>query len=176
MRDDASSFLANTTLFFSTDPIIYADDQLKINYIVSFLRRDAFKWYDAVIYRPGLTFFDLPEFEELFKMSFREDLSSLQGKAFADLRRLTQIKCCVYWQTIKMYSFKEGLKPEVKLHLVGLCLALRTLSRLIRAAVEYDDALFCLLITTKPSTAKIAQNTRQLCAPNVNHGNKIGAR
>ena len=168
LRDEASSFLAQCHLVFSTDPTTYADDQLKINYIVSFLRGDAFKWYDAVIYRPGLTFSGLAEFEDLFKVTFGEDSSTFQDKAFGDLRRLTQTKSCQAYSTkfvqlaarvfvdeaTKMYFFKEGLKPDVKLHLVGLRPAPKTLSELIRAAVEYDDALFRLRSATKTSFAK----------------------
>ena len=179
-RDEASSFLAQCHLVFATDPVSFADDRLKINYIVSFLRGDAFKWYDAVIYRPNTNFANLSEFEDLFKSTFGEDPSIIQDKAFTDLRRLSQTKSCQLYATkfiqlsarvfvdeaTKMFLFKEGLKSEIKLHLIGLRPSPRTLSELIHAAVEYDDALFRLRMSSRAGERTIPKYTPTAQSPN----------
>ena len=174
-REDTSSFLAQCYLVFTSDPGLYSDPKLKINYAVSFLRGDAFKWYEAAIFRPRRTFASFDEFETLFKTTFGEDSSVSQDKAYADLQRLTQTRSCQAYSTkfvqlaarvlideqSKIHLYKTGLKPEIKLHLIGLRPQPATLSDLMQAAVEYDDALYRFRYqsgiknsTTYPTTAR----------------------
>ena len=153
-RDETSSFLAQCELVFRANPALYNDDQVRVIYMVSYLRGDAFKWYESAILRPNLNNIAYEQFKTLFKATFGEDTNVQIDKAYADLRRCQQTKSCQAYSTrflqlasrvdanksTKMNFYREGLKAEVKLHLIGLRPAPATLAELIQAAVQYDDA------------------------------------
>jgi hypothetical protein len=122
------------------------------------LRGDAFKWFQAAVVEQKKTFANYEEFEELFKSTFGKDVAVHQDKAFKDLTKLQQTKSCQAYSTkfvqmaaqvnvdenTKMQLFKQGLKQNVQLHLIGLQTQPTNLTALIAAAVQYDDAFHLL--------------------------------
>ena len=68
----------------------------------------------------------------------------------------------------KMHHFKSGLKPEVKLHLIGLHPAPNTLAELMKAATDYDDALFRLKATTARPSSTHGSNPTYIPKPTTN--------
>jgi hypothetical protein len=153
-RSETTTFLTQCSLVFQSDTTTYADHTTKILYIASFLRGDAFQWFQAAVVETKRTFSNFTEFEELFKATFGKDTSVHQDKAFDDLIGLKQTKSCQAYATkfiqlaakvqvddnAKMHIFKKGLKQNVKLHLIGLHPQPTDLTGLITAAVQYDDA------------------------------------
>ena len=157
-REETTSFLAQCQLVFTSDPSNFADHNLRINYAVSYLRGNAFKWYEAAIFKVKRSFTSFDEFETLFLATFGHDTATNQDKAYADLQRLIQNRsvqsfatkfiqlsaCVMIDDSSKIHLFKNGLKSEIKLHLIGLRPQPTTLSEIMQAAIEYDDALFSL--------------------------------
>ena len=156
-RDETSSFLAQCQLVFRSDPSTFSVDSFKTTYALSFLRDDAFKWYEALL-RNEVTFDSYHDFTIKFRNAFGTDTSISQDKAYQDLKRLTQTASCQKYSTrfvllasrldidenSKMHQYKHGLKREIQLHVLGLDPAPKTLSSLIKKAVDYDDALYRL--------------------------------
>ena len=153
-REETTTFLAQCDLVFKSDPYAFANHEDKVHYVASFLRGDAFKWYEAAVHQVRRKFVNFDEFEALIKTTFGQDSTIHQDKAFADLRKLRQTKSCQSYSTkfiqlaakvlidenAKMQLYKEGLKDNVKLHLIGIHPQPTSLASLINAAVAYDDA------------------------------------
>jgi len=184
-RNKVNTYLAQCALVFLAEPAAFKDEQIKILYMASFLRGDAFSWYEAVVNQSGAEFTTFEEFKHYFKSTFGEDASVHQDKAFALLRSLRQTHSCQAYATkftqvgakvridtnAKMHLFKEGLKPAVKLHLIGLDPAPKTLQDLILKAVHYDDLYHNLGPATFGNAGPLRNNRRTYNNNNNNYGN-----
>jgi hypothetical protein len=126
--------------------------------VASFLRDEAFDWFQAAVVQTNREFTVYEEFTTLFKSVFGEDVSVHQDKAFASLRSLRQTHSAQNYATkftqiaakvtidefSKIQLFKEGLKPAIKLHLIGLTPTPKTLQEIMDAVIRYDDDLHLL--------------------------------
>ena len=157
-RDETSQFLAQCSLVFEADPTTFADYHQRIIYTTSFLRGDAFKWYEAALYRQERSFDSYSEFTTLLRSVFGEDTSTSQDKSYENLAKLRHTHSCQQFSTrfVQLASrvnidqddlahlYKSALKPEIRLHLIGLRPQPSTLQELMNASIEYDDALYNL--------------------------------
>jgi hypothetical protein len=157
IRAESYSFIAQCKLVFSASPAMYASSEGCIAYVASFLRQDAFKWFEATISRPERTFENFTEFTEFFFATFGENDSITEEAALDALATLTQSKSCQaytnkflslivrtrYDEYARMVQYKRGLKPEIRQHLLGIKPA-ASFAELSQQAITFDDQLFSL--------------------------------
>ena len=164
-REETSQFLAQCSLVFEADPYLYSNFQKRIIYTLSFLRGDAFKWYEAAINRPKRKFESYEEFAELLRSTFGEEATASEDKTYDMLSSLRQTHSCQAYSTrfLQLASlinenpnsftrmYKKGLKNEIQLHLVSLEPQPTTLHNTMAAAIRFDDRLYNLKFDNRHS-------------------------
>jgi hypothetical protein len=159
-REKSALFLSQCQLTFRAFPSTYAGDERKLLFTVSRLEGEPAKWYHNTVTADKTnntnTFPTYAKFEEGLIHLFGLESSSVHSNAFEDMQRLKQTKSVQAFATkflqlavktlaneaTKMEFFRQGLRPEIIGHLLGLNPQPKTLDDMIQAATSYDDRMF----------------------------------
>jgi Retrotransposon gag protein len=147
------TFLTECQFIFDSQPSM--SDPERIRYMASFLRGQAQSWYIAVIARPGRRFASFQEFIDLFLSMFGENDHLSQEAATSKLLDLRQIKSVqsyasrfqelavltAFNEAGLMALYKNGLKPQIKQHLLNKSTLPTNMAQLIEWSIAYDDQL-----------------------------------
>jgi hypothetical protein len=128
-RKEVSSFLAQCGIVFKADQSHFQNDENKLNTAISYLRGDAFKWYEAIIRVHG-PFLEYSKFSESLKATFGNYTEVSPDKAMHDLIKCRQTTSVQSYVTAfqlkasrlptstndhtKMFHFKDGLKKLIR--------------------------------------------------------------
>jgi len=153
-RKEVSSFLAQCGIVFKADQSHFQNDENKLNTAISYLRGDAFKWYEATVRVHG-PFLEYSKFSESLKATFGNYTEVSPDKAMHDLikcRQTTSVQAYVTAFQLKasrlpittndhtkMFHFKDGLKKQIHDFINNLRPQPTSLSELMKTATEYDD-------------------------------------
>lgn len=153
-RKEVSSFLAQCGIVFKADQSHFQNDENKLNTAISYLRGDAFKWYEAIVRVHG-PFLEYSKFSESLKATFGNYTEVSPDKAMHDLIKCRQTASVQSYVTAfqlkasrlptttndhtKMFHFKDGLKKQIHDFINNLRPQPTSLSELMKTATEYDD-------------------------------------
>jgi hypothetical protein len=161
------TFLTQCDFIFDSQPTM--PDSERIRYIASFLRGQAQAWYIAVVARPGRRFASFQEFLNLFLGMFGENDHLSQEAATSKLLDLRQTKSvqayAARFQELSVLTsfnesglmalYKNGLKPQIKQHLLNKSSLPSNMAQLVEWSIAYDDQLGAInphFWKTTPST------------------------
>jgi Ty3 transposon capsid-like protein len=147
------TFLTECQFIFDSQPSM--PDPERIRYLASFLRGQAQAWYIAVVARPGRKFASLQEFLDLFLSMFGENDHLSQEAATSKLLDLKQSKSvqayAARFQELSVLTsfneaglmalYKNGLKPQIKQHLLNKSSLPSNMAQLVEWSIAYDDQL-----------------------------------
>jgi hypothetical protein len=182
VRSESYSFMAQCKLVFDASPATYVSCKGRIAYVASFLRQDAFKWFEATISRPGRTFENFSDFSDFFFATFGENDSITEEAALDALATLTQTKSCQaytnkflslivrtrYDEYARMVQYKRGLKSEIRQHLLSLKSA-TSFAELSQQAISFDDQLFSLKKKKNSPTSNYSPHSATSSSSSTSH-------
>jgi hypothetical protein len=162
-REDTAMFLAQCQMHFRSSPTHFPDVASKIFFVGSFLRGEAFAWFDAVYLgvastTPPTLPASYEEFALAFRTTFGEDRQMRSDKVLQDLFALQQTSSVQAYSTrfIQLASrlsidattesalFRRGLKPDVQKFLLTMPERLNDLTFMVAEASRFDDAFFSI--------------------------------
>ncbi|KAJ3289710.1 hypothetical protein HDU79_003854 [Rhizoclosmatium sp. JEL0117] len=152
---EIEEFIAQCHRVYSAWSSQFKTDEMKLLYMISYIRGDAFKWYDVVYAQKNRFPTSLEAFQSELRARFGLEITESQYKAFKNLDRLRQTKSCQAYankfvelsalvsvnEECKMFMYRRGLKLENELHILGVSPAPSTLAELMDITIRYDDAL-----------------------------------
>ena len=173
-RKEVSSFLAQCGIVFKADQSHFLNDENKLNTAISYLRGDAFKWYEAIVREHG-PFFEYSKFSESLKATFGNYTEVSPDKAMHDLIKCRQTASVQSYVTAfqlkasrlptstndhtKMFHFKDGLKKQIRDFINNLRPQPTFLTELMKIATEYDDNIHSSLsLSTSDSPSYSSSN------------------
>lgn len=180
-RKEVSSFLAQCQIVFKADQSHFLNDENKLNTAISYLRGDAFKWYESIIREHG-PFSEYSTFAESLKTTFGNYTEVSPDKAMYDLikcRQSTSVQSFVTAFQLKaarlptnttdhtkMFHFKDGLKKQIRDHINNLRPQPNSLTELMKIATEYDDNIHSSFYQSTSDTFSSSASTSNYSSDN----------
>lgn len=157
-RDKTSMFLAQCDLHFQARSKNFQSELSKILFAASFLRGEAFAWYEAKALLPKTQFENFNDFAYNLKLTFGEDPQLSKDRVYNDLLSLKQrysvqayvsrfIQLCARLQLdeeTKISIFRRGLKPDIQRFLLGFPHLINSFNSVCGLAVSFDNNIFAL--------------------------------
>jgi len=172
-RKEVSSFLAQCEIVFKADQSHFQQDENKLYTAVSYLRGDAFKWFEAVTREHG-PFVEYSKFSESLKATFGNYTEVSPDKAMHDLIKCRQTASVQSYVTAfqlkasrlptstndhtKMFHFKDGLKKQIRDFINNLRPQPISLTELMKIATEYDDNIHSSLSLSTSDSSSYTSN------------------
>jgi hypothetical protein len=175
-------FITQCLMYFEARPSQFPSEKSKILFSASFLRGEAFSWYEATVVIPSFSFPSFDAYASKLRLTFGEDPLVIKDRVFQDLMALSQKGSVQKYTTsfvqliarlsldeaTKISIFRRGLKPSIQRFLLSIPDQLLNLDTVITAATRYDDNLFALerSVPASSTTPALRQVTGRAPFPN----------